>query len=190
MNRKQKFRTYIEMFSIFFKIGAFTIGGGYAMLPLIEREIVDKKSWIEKEEYLDMIALAQSSPGPIAVNTSVFVGYKIGGPLGILATTLGAVLPSFLIILLVASFFVGLQDNKIVERVFKGIRPAVVALIAAPVIRMGKDAKINKKTIIIPIIVAILVGVLRVTAIIVIIISALLGIAYTIYLGGKKDDAV
>lgn len=190
MSRKQSFRTYMEMFIIFFKIGAFTIGGGYAMLPLIEREIVDKKSWIEKEEYLDMIALAQSSPGPIAVNTSVFVGYKIGGGLGVLATTLGAVLPSFLIILLVASFFVGLQDNPIVERVFKGIRPAVVALIAAPVIRMGKDAKINKKTVIIPIVVAILVGFLKVTAIIVIIISALLGVIYTVYKGGKKDDTV
>ncbi|EGO88932.1 chromate transporter [Clostridium botulinum C str. Stockholm] len=104
MIKKQKLKVYIEMFVIFLKIGAFTIGGGYAMLPLIEREIVDKKSWIEKEEYLDMIALAQSSPGPIAVNTSVFVGYKIGGALGVLATTLGAVLPSFLIILIVASF--------------------------------------------------------------------------------------
>lgn len=188
MSKRQSIKRYIEMFIIFFKIGAFTIGGGYAMLPLIEREIVDKKSWIEKEEYLDMIALAQSAPGPIAVNTSVFVGYKVGGGLGVLSTTLGAVLPSFLIILLVASFFVGLQDNPIVERVFKGIRPAVVALIAAPVIRMGKDAKINRKTIIIPIAVAILVGFFKITAIIIIIVSALLGVIYTMYKGGKKDD--
>ncbi|QPW60959.1 chromate transporter [Clostridium botulinum] len=190
MSKGQKLKTYIEMFVIFFKIGAFTIGGGYAMLPLIEREIVDKKSWIEKEEYLDMIALAQSSPGPIAVNTSVFVGYKIGRVPGIFATTLGSVLPSFLIILVVASFFVGIQNNIIVEKIFKGIRPAVVALIAAPVIRMGKDAKINKKTVIIPIIVAILVGFFKVMAIIVIIVSAILGIIYTKYKGGKKDDNI
>lgn len=190
LSKGQKLKTYIEMFVIFFKIGAFTIGGGYAMLPLIEREIVDKKSWIEKEEYLDMIALAQSSPGPIAVNTSVFVGYKIGRVPGIFATTLGAVLPSFLIILVVASFFVGIQNNIIVEKIFKGIRPAVVALIAAPVIRMGKDAKINKKTVIIPIIVAILVGFFKVMAIIVIIVSAILGIIYTKYKGGKKDDNI
>ncbi|MFU0824822.1 chromate transporter [Clostridium sp.] len=180
-------KKYLEMFMAFFKIGAFTIGGGYAMLPLIEKEVVERKKWIEREEYLDMIALAQSAPGPIAVNTSVFVGYKVGGALGVLATTLGSVLPSFLIILIIASFFVGIKDNVFVEKAFKGIRPAVVALIAAPVINMSKSAKINRKTIIIPIAVAILVAFVDITPIIIIIVSALGGIFYMRHIGGKKE---
>jgi chromate transporter len=169
------------MFLVFFKIGAFTIGGGYAMLPLIEKEVVDKKGWIEKQEFLDMLALAQSSPGPIAVNTAVFVGYKIAGTSGWIATVLGAVLPSFLIILLVASIFVGIKDNAVVERIFKGIRPAVVALIAAPVIRMSKNAKINMKTVIIPVAVALIVAFAKVTPVIIIIIAALGVILYKEY---------
>lgn len=171
-------KKYIDMFLCFFRIGAFTIGGGYAMLPLIEKEIVDKKRWIERQEYLDMLALAQSSPGPVAVNTSVFVGYKIAGIPGVIATTLGSVLPSFLIILIVASVFVGIKDSLVVERIFKGIRPAVVALIAAPVIRMSKSAKINRKTIIIPTAVAALVAFANLTPVVIIIIAAASGILY------------
>lgn len=169
------------MFWSFFKIGAFTIGGGYAMLPLIQKEVVEKKKWIEEEEFLDMIAIAQSSPGPIAVNTAVFVGYKLEGIPGLVFTTLGSVLPSFIIIIIVAFFFVGLQGNPVVEKAFKAIAPVVVALIAAPVINMGKSAKVNKKTIIIPIVVALLVGILRVTPILIIILSALGGILYSKY---------
>lgn len=171
-------KKYFEMFICFFKIGTFTIGGGYAMLPLIEKEVVDKKKWIEKQEYLDMLALAQSSPGPVAVNTSVFVGYKIAGIPGVVTTTLGSVLPSFIIILVVASIFVGIKDSLIVQRMFKGIRPAVVALIAAPVINMSKNAKINRKSIIIPISVALIVAFAKVTPVIIIIIAAIGGIYY------------
>ncbi|WP_055666058.1 chromate transporter [Desnuesiella massiliensis] len=177
----------IDMFLVFFKIGAFTIGGGYAMVPLIEKEVVDKKQWVEKEEFVDMLALAQSSPGPIAVNTAVFVGYKVGGVPGLIFTTLGSVLPSFIIILIIASFFVGIQDSPVVERIFKGIRPAVVALIAAPVIRMGKSAKINKYTIIIPILIAVVVGVLKVTAIYIIILAAIGGNIYGWYKGRRQQ---
>lgn len=166
------------MFFIFFKIGAFTLGGGYAMVPLIEKEIVDKNKWINREDFIDMLALAQSAPGPIAVNTAVFVGYKILGIPGVIVTVLGSVLPSFIIILLIAVFFVQVKDNQIVERIFKGIRPAVVALIAAPVIRLGKSAKINKKTLIIPVIAAISVAFLKVTPIIIIIAAAAGGIFY------------
>lgn len=166
------------MFFIFFKIGAFTLGGGYAMVPLIEKEIVDKNKWINREDFIDMLALAQSAPGPIAVNTAVFVGYKVLGIPGVIVTVLGSVLPSFIIILLIAVFFVQVKDNQIVERIFKGIRPAVVALIAAPVIRLGKSAKINKKTLIIPVIAAISVAFLKVTPIIIIIAAAAGGIFY------------
>jgi chromate transporter len=179
-------KRYFEMFYSFFKIGAFTIGGGYAMIPLIEKEVVDKKQWIEREEFLDMLALAQSSPGPIAVNTAVFVGYKMSKKRGVFFTLLGSVLPSFLIILLIAAFFTGIKDSAEVERAFKGIRPAVVALIAAPVIRMGKSAKINRKTIIIPIIVTLLVAFLKITAVYIIIAAAALGILYGKYTGRKS----
>jgi chromate transporter len=179
-------KKYFEMFLAFFKIGAFTIGGGYAMVPLIEKEVVENKQWIEKEEFVDMLALAQSSPGPIAVNTAVFVGYKTAGLAGCFFTILGAVLPSFLIIAVIASFFVDMKDNAVMERIFKGIRPAVVALVAAPVYRMGKSARINFKTLAIPVVAAIVVAYFNVTPIIVIVGAAVGGICYMIYRGRVK----
>jgi chromate transporter len=171
----------IRLFLAFAKVGTFSIGGGYAMIPLIEKEVVDNKKWIDKEDFLDMLALAQSSPGPIAVNTAVFVGYKVSGIPGMIFTVLGSVLPSFIIILIIAAFFVGIKDSVVVERIFKGIRPAVVALIAAPVLRLSKSAKINRKTIIIPIVVTILVAFLKITAIYIILIAAAGGILYGKY---------
>lgn len=170
----------IEIFLIFIKIGTFTIGGGYAMIPLIEKEVVDKKKWINRDDFLDMLALAQSSPGPIAVNVSVFVGYKVAGVPGSIFAVLGAILTAFLILLVVAMYFIGIKDNAVVERIFKGIRPAVVALIAAPVIRMSKNAKINRKTIFILIATVVFVGFLKVNPIYAIITSALGGILYGI----------
>lgn len=128
-----------KLFWTYIKIGAFTIGGGYAMLPLIEREVVDKHHWIDGQEFLDMIALAQAAPGLIAVNSAIFIGWKIYGWRGVVATVLGAVLPSFLIILLIAMVFRDIHEYPMVEAVFKGVRPAVVALIAATVVRMSKN---------------------------------------------------
>ncbi|MCQ2325704.1 MAG: chromate transporter [Paludibacteraceae bacterium] len=130
---------FIQLFWTYLKIGTFTIGGGYAMLPLIEREVVDKHHWIDAKEFVNMIALAQAAPGLIAVNSAIFIGWKIYGWKGIVATVLGAVLPSFVIILLVAVLFKEIQHNPTVEAIFKGVRPAVVALIAAAVIRMAKN---------------------------------------------------
>jgi chromate transporter len=180
-------KKYFEMFYSFFKIGAFTIGGGYAMIPLIEKEVVDKKQWIDRDDFLDMLALAQSAPGPIAINTAVFVGYKMAGIPGMIFTVLGSVLPSFIIILIIASFFVGIKDSEAVERAFKGIRPAVVALIAAPVLRLGKSAKINRKTIIIPILVAVLVAFAKITAVYIILAAAVLGILYGKFAKGREN---
>ncbi|MCQ2312402.1 MAG: chromate transporter [Paludibacteraceae bacterium] len=128
-----------KLFWTYIKIGTFTIGGGYAMLPLIEREVVDKHHWIDGQEFLDMIALAQAAPGLIAVNSAIFIGWKIYGWRGVVATVLGAVLPSFLIILLIAMVFWDIHEYPMVEAVFKGVRPAVVALIAATVVRMSKN---------------------------------------------------
>lgn len=130
----------LEMFLTFFKIGAFTFGGGYAMIPIIKEEVVDKKHWIEEEEFIDALAIVQGSPGPVAVNTSIYIGYRVKGIRGALASLLGTILPSFLIILLIATVFSQLRGNPIVEKVFKGIRPAVVALIVSAVYKLvGKD---------------------------------------------------
>lgn len=175
---------YLDLFLVFFKIGAFTLGGGYAMVPLIEKEVVDNKNWLDKQEFIDSLALAQSSPGPIAVNTAVFVGYKSHGILGALCTTLGAILPSFLIILVIAMFFRNIKDNIYVEKAFKAIRPAIVALIAAPIYNMSKSVGINKKTIFIPILVAILISFAGITPIFFIIAAAVGGIIY----GKMKEE--
>ncbi len=126
-----------QIFLTFAKIGSFTIGGGYAMIPLIRDELL-KKGWLTEEELPDIIALAQSAPGVLAVNMSIFAGYKMRGFKGSLAATLGSVLPSFLIILLIAMLFTGYKDNPVVIKIFKGIRPVVVSLILVPMINMAR----------------------------------------------------
>ena len=148
---------YINSFGTFFKIGLFTIGGGYAMVPLIEEEIVNKKQWIAKEDFIDLLAIAQSVPGVFAVNLSIFIGYKLRKFPGALAMALGTILPSFLIILGIALFFQRFKEYEAVENIFQGIRPAVVALIAAPTFSMAKSAKINKYNVWIPIVSALLI---------------------------------
>lgn len=169
---------YFEAFSIFFKIGTFTIGGGYAMVPLIENEIVTRRHWIEREDFVDLLAIAQSAPGILAVNISIFIGYRLRGIPGSIVTALGTVLPSFLIILTIALFFHNFKENSVVERIFKGIRPAVVALIAAPTFRMAKSARINRYNIWIPIISALLIWLLGFSPIWIIIAAGLGGYIY------------
>ena len=169
---------YWELFKIFFRIGAFTIGGGYAMVPLIEDEIVAKRKWIKSDDFLDLLAIAQSSPGILAVNIAIFVGYRLKGMKGSLVTSLGAILPSFLMILAIALFFQQFKDNVYVEKIFKGIRPAVVALIAAPTFKLGKSAKINRYTIWIPVISALLIWLLGFSPIWIIIAAGAGGFMY------------
>ena len=165
----------LQLFTIFFKIGAFTIGGGYAMIPLIEAEIVTKKGWVTKEDFLDLLAIAQSAPGVFAVNIAIFIGYRLRGVRGCLVTALGAILPSFLIILCIALFFLRFKENPTVEAIFKGIRPAVVALIAAPTFNLAKAAKINRYTIWIPIISALLIWLLGFSPIWIILLAGIGG---------------
>lgn len=136
---------FLSLFLTYLKIGTFTLGGGYAMLPLIKREIVDNKQWIDEDEFMNMIALAQAAPGLIAVNSAIFIGWRCGGWKGVVGAVLGAVLPSFVIILTIAMIFNEWKSYPAVEAVFKGIRPAVVALIAAPLVGMAKREIINKK---------------------------------------------
>lgn len=169
---------YVELFAIFCKIGAFTIGGGYAMIPLIENEIVTKRKWITPEDFIDLLAISQSAPGVLAVNISIFIGYKLKGIRGSITTTLGAVLPSFVIIITIAMFFHNFKDNTVIERIFKGIRPAVVALIAAPTFNMAKSAKINKYTIWIPVVSALLIWLLEFSPIWIIILAGSGGYLY------------
>ncbi len=169
---------YLEAFGIFFKIGAFTIGGGYAMVPLIENEIVKKRNWINQDDFMDLMAISQSTPGIFAVNISIFIGYKLRGIKGSMVTALGTILPSFLIILAIALFFQNYKDNQAVERIFKGIRPAVVALIAAPTFTMAKSAKINRYTIWIPVVSALLIWLLGFSPIWIILIAGIGGFVW------------
>ena len=127
------------------------------MLPLIQREVVDRQHWIDEDEFLNMIALAQAAPGLIAVNSAIFIGWRIGGWRGVCGAVLGAVLPSFLIILGIAMIFQEWKELPAVEAAFKGIRPAVVALIAAPLFKLSKSAKIGGLTLLIPVVAALLI---------------------------------
>lgn len=149
----------IELFVVFFKIGAFTFGGGWAMISIIEKEIVDKKHWVTKEEFLDLLAVAQSIPGILAVNMAVAVGDKLRGRRGAIVSALGTIIPSFTMILFIAIFLTPdmIKNNETLNSIFRGIRPAVVALIIAPVISAARTAKINWKTIAIPVLVALLI---------------------------------
>ena len=166
-----------EAFTTFFKMGLFTIGGGYAMIPLMEKEVVEERHWIDRDEFLDLIAVAQSAPGVFAVNISIFIGYKMAGVKGSIACATGNVLPSILIILLIALSFRHFKDNALVENIFKGIRPAVVALILVPTLNMARTAKINKYNIWIPIITALLIWHFGVSPIYVIVAGIVGGIA-------------
>ena len=167
-----------EAFLTFFKIGIVTFGGGYAMIPMIEEEVVNKHHWTTKEELLDLIAIAQSCPGVFAVNISTFIGYKLNKKAGAFCTTLGAALPSFIIILLIAMFFHQFADNKVVAAMFRGIRPAVVALIAVPTFRLAKTASISLTNCWIPIACALAIWALGVSPILIIIIAAVAGYVY------------
>lgn len=176
----------LQLFYTFFKIGAFTLGGGYAMLPMVEKAVVDKKKWIGNDEFWDMIAIVQSLPGVFAVNTALYVGRRIAGLKGGLAAMLGAILPSFIIILIVATLFKDYKDNTVVERVFKGIRPCVVALILAPSIRMIQSVKLTWWSILLFAAVIALIAWLKVASVYVI-AAALVGSMVFAFYNEKKN---
>ena len=169
---------YWDSFKTFFKIGIFTLGGGYAMIPLIEAEVVDKHKWVSKEEFLDLIAIAQSCPGVFAINTSIFIGYKLRKTGGAISCALGTALPSFFIILAIAMFFHQFQDNAIVASIFRGIRPAVVALIAVPTFKLAKNANLTWATSWIPIAGALAIWALGVSPIYIIVLAGVGGYVY------------
>lgn len=136
---KEKFSRALSLFVTFFKIGAFTFGGGYAMIPLIQKEVVDNKKWMDDSDILDIIAIAESTPGPIAINSATFVGYKVAGVLGSALATFGVVLPSFVIISLISLVLREFSALKAVQFAFRGIRAGVLALILKALISMYKQ---------------------------------------------------
>lgn len=137
----KKTKKILELFLTLFKIGLFTFGGGYAMIALLESELVEKKKWMEKDEFLDMVAIAESTPGPIAINCATYVGYKQAGVLGSAAATLGVVLPSFTIIYAISLFLDAFLSFELVAYAFRGIQACVVYLILSAGIKMLKGVK-------------------------------------------------
>ena len=165
-------------FLTFCKIGAFTLGGGYAMIPLLEREVVDKNAWLSKEDFMDIMAVSQATPGLFAINMASHIGNKIGGwKLGAVCS-LGVALPSIVCILLIAMFFNAFRDNIYIEKIFRGIRPAVVALIVSPCFSMARTAKLDKGTIWIPIVACVLIAFFGVSPIWIILVAIILGYIY------------
>ena len=175
-----------SLFRTFFHIGIFTLGGGYAMIPLIEEEVVNRHKWVEKEEMLNLIAIAQSCPGVFAINISIFIGYKLRRFSGAVAAALGTALPSFLIILAIAIFFKTFQDNRVIAAMFRGIRPAVVALIAVPTFNMARSAKIGWTNCWIPVASALAIWLLGVSPIYIILAAGIAGYIYGMYINPTK----
>ncbi len=178
---------YWNAFKTFFKIGAFTLGGGYAMISIIENEVVEKQKWISKDEFVDLLAVAQTCPGVFAINISTFIGYKLRKTPGAFCTSLGTALPSFLIILLIAMFFHSFMDVSWVAAIFRGIRPAVVALIAVPTFTLAKSVKINLANCWIPILTALLIAYLGVNPIYVLIAAAAGGYLYGKFIAPTEE---
>lgn len=186
----KKKTNFFEMFLSFFKIGLFTFGGGYAMLALIESELVEKKKWISKEEFLDMVAIAESTPGPIAINSATYIGYKRAGVLGSALSTLGVVLPSFIIIFIISLFLEAFLAVELVAYAFRGIQACVVYLIISAGWKMLKGLKKNAMSVSILCIVTLVMVALSVFAvsfstIILILFSGCVGLA--VYFVGKAS---
>lgn len=187
---------YCDIFWSFFKVGTFTIGGGYAMLPLMQRELVDKHRWLTEEEFLDQVALSQAMPGVFAVNMAAMTGQRLRGAAGSAVAIVGNILMPIVFILLLAMFFRSFRSNVYVERIFLGLRPCVVALIAAPVFTLFKSEKRKAKSetdsvshfslfafhfslYLIPILSALLIWLLGVNPILIVLAAALLGLLYS-----------
>jgi len=176
----------IKLFSVFFKIGAFTFGGGYAILPVIQKEVVDKNRWLTEEEVLDVFAVSQSIPGVISINSAIYIGRKVAGIPGAVFSALGMILPSFIVILAIAPLIIKLRDNEIVGKFFTGIRASASALILLAAIKMSKTAIREKWGIAVAAASFVLVVFFNVHAIWVVIGGAVSGIAYGLFSKRKR----
>ena len=176
----------LELFGVFAKVGTFTIGGGYAMLPLVEQELV-KRGWISEADFDELIVLAQSAPGLLAVNMAIFTGHKIKGLWGSIVSALGATLPSLIIILLIAMFFTEFKENEYVIRFFQGVRPAAIALILVPAIRMAKSGCKSWWTWLIAIASLLCVAFLQVSPIWIILVTISVAVSVSLIFQKKKS---
>ncbi|MCH4072779.1 chromate transporter [Pseudoramibacter sp.] len=180
--------TFSELYLTFFKIGLMMFGGGYAMLPILQREIVENKKWVSEEEIADYYAIGQCTPGAIAVNTATFLGYKKRGILGGIVATLGVISPSLLIIMLLANIISRFAHYPLVVNAFKGIRVAVFILILNSVVKIGKSSIVDKATLLIFIAVLVVSVLTKISPIIPVLAAALLGIVIKIFYRRKERN--
>lgn len=178
-------KTLIDLFFTFYRIGGLTFGGGYAMLPIIQKEIVEEKKWATEEEVLDYYAVGQCTPGIIAVNTATFIGYKVHGIIGAIVATLGVVFPSLIIITIIAALLKNFANYSIVQHAFSGIRVVVIALIVSAILKLAKTSIKNSTTLIIAIIAFILVAFVNLSPIYIVIAAACIGLILK-FIRGRK----
>ena len=170
--------TLIKIFLSFFKIGAFSFGGGYAMLPLIQREIVNSNKWITFKEFIDIIGISQMTPGPIAINSATFVGFKVSGILGSISATLGVVSFSFILVTIANHYIIKFKESYIMKAALTGMRPALIGLIISVFLSLGKESYKDIKSVVIGIIILVLLLTGKLHPIIIILISGVLGIIF------------
>ena len=172
--------TLVNLFFTFLNIGMFGFGGGYAMIPFIEREVVINNTWITDLEFLDIIGISQMTPGPVAINTATFVGFRVDGIVGALVATFGVVIFSFIAVIFISKSMDKFKNNKYLDGVFAGLKPVLIALIISAFVSLAKDSYIDMKSIIISMITLGLLLSQKVHPILVIVLSALMGIVFYI----------
>lgn len=178
----------LELFIVFFKLGAFTIGGGIAMLPLLQNTLINEKKWFTKEEFMDIVAVCQSLPGVVAINMATYVGYKKKGLIGSIVSTFGVTIPSFIMILIIAKFITSLGDNGVLMGAMAGLRAAALGMVVVALIQLMPAAIKNKWAMLAAIVAFVLIAILKVNTAYVILLFALLGIAVT-FAGSRKTVA-
>lgn len=170
----------LELFLAFLKVGAFSFGGGYAMLPFIEREVITNNNWISKTDFLDIIGISQMTPGPVSINTATFVGYKMAGVLGSIFCTIGVVIISFILVIIVSKVLVKFKENTIIQNALLGMKPILIALIINAFLSVAKDSYTDVKSIIITLIVGAMLMNKKIHPILTIVAAAILGIVFYI----------
>ncbi len=185
MKQKASFKDILTLFAVFFKIGAFTFGGGYAMIPLIQKEVSENRKWITEEEILDVFAISESTPGPIAINSATFIGYKIAGFWGAFFATAGVVLPSFIIISIISLILDKFQNLKVVQYAFFGIRAGVLALIVKAFWSMSKVCPKNIIAYIIALLAFILAAFVKINILYIVIACAVVGLTSSLIIGRR-----
>ncbi|MBR5559715.1 MAG: chromate transporter [Oscillospiraceae bacterium] len=178
---------YWELFSTFFKIGAFTFGGGYAMIPLIQRETVENHEWISEEDMMNMVAIAESTPGVLAVNSATFVGCRVAGFWGAVCATFGVVLPSFVLICILSLFYLSFLQNKWVAAAFSGIRCAVVLLMANAVVKLSKQVEFSFIYILLAVLAFVLAVFTNIDTILILIAAGVIGVFYATWKKNSTD---